>query len=165
MWSTSSSFPIQTLQMSFQGHDLGESKHRKQLLSTANGAGLESPVLWVPGSAMVPPTHRGMEVRWAGIGWWHLPKGAGARGKDLIPFPCCQWTKLDVSDGRACPVRAISYSWVRTAHFQDLDFVQRQNTQGDTSVLSKEAFGVWSVAQMFRETFCIYSQQLHGQNT
>ena len=62
-------------------------------------------------------------------------------------------------------MRAISYSWVRTVHFQDLDFVQRQNTQGDTSVLSKEAFGVWSVAQMFRETFCIYSQQLHGQNT
>ena len=161
MWSASSSFPIQTLQMSFQGHDLGESKYK----SNCQQCRFRKSRSVSARSAMVPPTHRGTEVRWAGIGWWHLPKGVGARGKDLTPFPCRQWTKLYFSDGRAFPVRAISYSWAQTVHFQDLDFVQRQNTEGDASVLSKEAFGVWSVAQVFGEAFCIYSQQLHRQNT
>ena len=98
-----------------------------------------------------------------GLGNGTFPRERGPEGRASRPFPAASELK-SASRWQSVPSESKLLQLGATVHFQDRAFVQRRNAQGGASVVSKEAFGVWTVAQVFREAFCIYSH-LHRQNT
>ena len=98
-----------------------------------------------------------------GLGHVTFPRERGPEGRASRPFPAASELK-SASWWQSVPSESKLLQLGATVHFQDRAFVQRRNAQGGASVVSKEAFGVWTVAQVFGEAFCIYSH-LHRQNT